>query len=118
MAEATARWAPLNQPFIAKTWHTHRQAADAPEIECANSRLPGEGSPWRLVVFCFLKTGFFSVSLQKVCGSGDLNASPTSQHFEEQPVSGIPYKQTYLRVNTVNVPYQMSGSVLLGLFYF
>lgn len=25
---------------------------------------------------------------EKVCGSGDLNASPTSQHFEEQPTPG------------------------------
>lgn len=43
--------------------------------------------------FAFLKQGcysFFSSCWQKLCGSGDLNAALTSQHFKEQSVSDIP----------------------------
>lgn len=37
---------------------------------------------------------------EKLCGSTDLNASLTSQHFEEQSVSDNPSKQTNTTVNT------------------
>ena len=63
--------------------------------------------------FAFLKQGcysFFSSCWQKLCGSGDLNAALTSQHFKEQSVSDIPSKQT---LSTINISYQMFGSLPL-----
>lgn len=43
----------------------------------------------RTLFICFFKAGF-CFSLQRLRGNGNLNASMTSQHYEEQSVSDVP----------------------------
>lgn len=88
---------PTDTPKFTSSCHTVSKASHIHETRHANSRFPnGWGRIFsRSILICFPKAGF-SLCLQKTHGNDDLNASLTSQQFEEQSVSDIPYKPTLL----------------------
>lgn len=84
-------------PKFTSSCHTTSKTSHIYLHRHANIRFPnGWGRMLSQSIFiCFPKAGF-SLCLQKTHGNDDLNASMTSQQFEEQSVSDIPYKLTLL----------------------